>query len=208
MAVLLTLVRRRKGSDSVPYDGEALRRLDSSVTRARYWVTRTPREAVRLLRRVRLYNIAAAVLTTITGLLAWPLVDEGSRLTAQIVLSTLSCLAAVAVAVPYATGLHDRVEASIKLCGMYGALYGELLRARSQVGTSPTTQPPVTELIQQLHDLTARKDALALAAPAPDGDEASGEHPAPVHGAARPSRAEPCARPATGPRPTGKRRSL
>lgn len=173
--MLLKLVRRWTRPASVLYDGEVLRQLDGSAVRARYWVKRTPREAIRLLHRARQYNIAAAALSIITGLLAWPIIADGSRLTAQIVVSTLSCLAAVAIAAPYATGLHDRVEESIKLCGMYGALYGELLRAQGHLGTHPASQPRVTELIQQFNDVTTRKDALRLASPAPDPEQASGE---------------------------------
>lgn len=179
--MLLTLVRRLKSPvDAAQIDGEVRRQLDGSAERARYWVKRTPREAVRLLHRARLCNIAAAALSIITGLLAWPVIADGSRLTAQVVVSTLSCLAAIATAAPYATGLHDRAEESIKLCGTYGAIYGELLRAQSQLGTQATTQPRVTELIQQFNDVTTRKDALRLAAPAADPDQASGERSASV----------------------------
>ncbi|WP_461072760.1 hypothetical protein [Streptomyces pseudoechinosporeus] len=178
MAVLLTFVRRLKSPAGAPHiDGEMLRRLDGSAARARYWVKRTPREAIHLLHRARLYNIAAAALSIITGLLAWPVIADGSRLTAQVVVSTLSCLAAVTIAAPYATGLHDRAEESIKVCGEYGAIYGELLRAQGRLGTQPTTQPRVTELIQQFDDVTTRKDALRLAAPAQGSDQAAGEHP-------------------------------
>ncbi|WP_328436268.1 hypothetical protein OHA71_49075 [Streptomyces sp. NBC_00444] len=177
MGVLLALVRRRRSPGGAPHiDGAVLRRLDDSAAGARYWVKRTPREAVHLLHRARVFHIAAAALSIITGLLAWPVIADGSRLTAQIVVSTLSCLAAVAIAAPYATGLHDRAEESIELCGSYGALYGELLRAQSQLGTHATAQPRVTELIQQFDDVTTRKDALRLAAPAPDPGQASGEH--------------------------------
>ncbi|MEU9331221.1 hypothetical protein AB0D91_47280 [Streptomyces canus] len=163
----------------MPSDGEVLRQLDGSAARARYWVKRMPREAVCLLHGARLYNIAAAALNIITGLVAWPVIAGGSRLTAQIVVSMLSCLAAVAIAAPYATGLHDRVEESIKLCGSYGALYGELCRAQSQLGTQATSPSRATELIQQLNDVTSSKDALRLAAAASDPDQASGEHSAP-----------------------------
>ncbi|MDO0939401.1 hypothetical protein QQY66_49795 [Streptomyces sp. DG2A-72] len=137
---------------------------------------RTPREAVHLLHRARLYHLAGAALSIITGLLAWPVIADSSRFHAQVVVSTLSCLAAAAIAAPYATGLHDRAEETIQLCGTYGALYGELLRAQSQLGAQATTQPGVTELIQQFDDVTTRKDALRLPAPAPDPAEASGEH--------------------------------
>jgi hypothetical protein len=86
----------------------------------------------------------------------------------------------VAIAAPYVTGLHDRAEESINLCGTYGALYGELLRARSQLGTHATTQPRVAELIQQFDDVATRRDALGLAAPAPDSGQTSGERPGSV----------------------------
>ncbi|MDX2700509.1 hypothetical protein PV416_39005 [Streptomyces ipomoeae] len=129
-----------------------------------------------MLHRARLYHIAAAALSVITGLVAWPVIADGSRLTAQVVISTLSCLAAAAIAAPYVMGLHDRAEESIRLCGAYGAIYGELLRARGQLRTQAITQPRVTEVIQQFDDITTRKDALGLAAPAPDSGQASDEH--------------------------------
>lgn len=174
MAVLLTFVRRLKIPSGTPHaDGATLRQLDGRAARARYWVKRTPREAVHLLHRTRLYNIAAAALSITTGLLAWPVIADGSHLTAQVMVSTLSCLITATIAAPYATGLHDRAEESIKLCGEYGTIYGELLRAKNQLGTRPTTQPRVTELIQQFDDITTHKDALRLAAPAPGSAQAS-----------------------------------
>jgi hypothetical protein len=176
MGVLLTLVRGRKGPAGAPHvDGTVLRRIEGSAARARYWVKRTPREAIHLLHRARLYDIAAVALSVITGLFAWPVIADGSRLTAQVVLSTLSCLIAATIAVPYATGLHDRVEESIKLCGAYGAIYGELLGAHSRLDPGATPQPPVAELIQRLDDVTTRMDALKLAAPPPDHGQASGD---------------------------------
>ena len=179
--MLLTFIRRQKSPARAQHvDGTILRRLDGSAARARYWVKRTPREAVRLLHRTRLFHIAGAALSIITGLVAWPVIADGSRLTAQVVVSALSCLAAVAIAAPYVTGLHDRAEESIKLCGTYGAVYGELLRAQGQLGTHATTQARVTELIQQFDDVATRRHALGLAAPAPDPGQASGEHPGSV----------------------------
>ncbi|MEU0390157.1 hypothetical protein [Streptomyces chartreusis] len=153
-----------------------LRRLDDSAASARYWVKRTPREAVGLLRRARLYHIAAAALSITTGFVAWPVVADASRLTAQVVVSVLSFLAAATIAASYATGLHDRAEESIMLCGTYGAIYGELLRAQGQSGPQVSTQLRVTELIQQFDDIATRRDALGFAAPAPDFGQASGEH--------------------------------
>ncbi|MFJ8637205.1 hypothetical protein [Streptomyces sp. NPDC093568] len=176
MAVLMTLVRRRKSPAGAPCDGEILRQLDDSAQRARYWVKRTPRETAHLLRRARLYSIAAASLSVLTGLWAWPVIADTSRLTAQIVLSTLSCLAALAIAAPYATGLHDRIEESIRLSATYGTLYGELLRAHHQFPTHATTPARATELIQQLNDITTHHDAPRPAASAPHSDETSGAH--------------------------------
>jgi hypothetical protein len=86
------------------------------------------------------------------------------------VVATLSGLAALTTAAPYAMGLHDRAENSIELCGRYGALYGELLRAQSQLGTRYVAQPRVAELIEQFDDVTTRKDALRLAARDADTD--------------------------------------
>ncbi|MFC5220438.1 hypothetical protein [Streptomyces coerulescens] len=180
MGVLLALVKGRKIPAGAPrIDGELVRRLDAGATRARYWVKRTPTEAVHLLRRARLYHLGAAALSIITGLLAWPVIADGSRLTAQIVLAALSCLAAVAVAAPYVTALHDRAEEAVTLCGTYGALYGELLRAHSQLGTHTVTPAHAAELLQQLDDLATRTDALKLTAPAPLPHQTTGEHPPP-----------------------------
>lgn len=49
-----------------------------------------PREAVRLVRKERLYGVAAGGVSLLTGLLAWPLVAESSMLTAQVLISGLS----------------------------------------------------------------------------------------------------------------------
>ena len=175
MIVLLTFVRRfTKPARGLHGVAAISRRLEDSTARARYWVRRMPREAVHLLQRIRLYNSAAAALSVFTGLLAWPVIADGSRLTAQVLLSTLSGLTALTVAAPYAAGLHDRAEESIKLCGTYGTVYGELLRAQHQLSTRPVRQSRVPEVIQQFDDITTRKDSLGLAAPAPGTDQEPG----------------------------------
>ncbi|MGI5405162.1 hypothetical protein ACQEV9_00025 [Streptomyces chartreusis] len=182
MGLLLMMLARQLTRPDSPsqIDGTLPRRLDHSTARARYWVKRTPTEALRLLHRTRVYHLAAASLSTLTALLAWPLIADTSPLAAQIVLSTLSCLTAAAIAAPYATRLHDRAEEAIKLCGAYGAIYGELLSAQSRLDPSTTPQPPVGELIQRLDDVTACKDALKLAPPPPDSSRAFGDSTEPA----------------------------
>ncbi|MER5182983.1 hypothetical protein ABT009_32295 [Streptomyces sp. NPDC002896] len=122
-----------------------------------------PREAVRLLQLVQLHNVVAAAIIFTTGLLAWPLISHASPLTAQVILSVLAGISALAIAVPYVTGLSDRTEEKIKLCGSYATIYGELLRAQQGLDNgSAAHRTHTAELIRQYENVMARNDALPL----------------------------------------------
>ncbi|MFF1353229.1 hypothetical protein [Streptomyces sp. NPDC058297] len=114
-------------------------RLEETIDSSEYWARRMPREAVRLVRKERLYGVAAGGVSLLTGLLAWPLVAESSMLTAQVLISGLSGLAALVVAAPYASGLSDRGEDSIKLGSVYGEMHRELVRGREQIAEGSET---------------------------------------------------------------------
>ncbi|OAH11131.1 hypothetical protein [Streptomyces jeddahensis] len=159
MSLLPKFFRRSKN----PSHPAMSRRLEQSIEGAGYWVKRMPREAVHLVQRFRLYNVAAAAISLFTGLLAWPLIAQTSQFTAQVVLSTLSGLAALTIAVPHAVGLSDRTEETIKLCGTYGRIYGELLQAKQRLTAGAADHSThAADLIRQYEDVTGRKDALAL----------------------------------------------
>ena len=133
-----------------------------------------PREAVRLVRKERLYGVAAGGVSLLTGLLAWPLVAESSMLTAQVLISGLSGLAALAIAAPYVSGLSDRGEDSIKLGSAYGEMHRELLRGREQIAEAfekNTSQLP--GFCQQFDYIEERRDSLGIR-PVPSRVSASG----------------------------------
>lgn len=148
-----------------PADAVVLRRLEESIESAGYWAKRMPREAARVVRKVRLYTLAAAVLSLVTGLLAWPVIGGSSQLTAQVFVSVLSGLAALAVVVPHATGLSDRGDESIRLCSTYGAVYRELVEVRGRLAAGSLDDPSrVADVIGQFEHIQERRDALALVA--------------------------------------------
>ncbi|MGW3660488.1 hypothetical protein ACWD6R_34720 [Streptomyces sp. NPDC005151] len=148
-----------------PADAVILRRLEESIESAGYWAKRMPREAARLVHKVRLYTLAAAVLSLVTGLLAWPVIGGSSRLTAQVFVSVLSGLAALVIVVPHATGLSDRGDESIRLCSTYGVVYRELLEARGRLAAGSLDDPShVADIIRQFEHIQERRDALALVA--------------------------------------------
>ncbi|MET8327845.1 hypothetical protein [Streptomyces sp. NPDC005181] len=156
-----------RGSKNPP-DAAMSQRLEESIQSAGYWANRMPREAARLVQKIRLYTSAAAVLSLITGLLAWPVIGESSQLTAQVLISVLSGLAALAIVAPHVLGLSDRGDESIKLCSTYGAMYRELLDTKEQLATGSLKDPSqVADIIYQFERIQERKDALAL--PAGDG---------------------------------------
>ena len=151
-----------------PADAAMSQRLEESIESAGYWANRMPREAARLVQKVRLYTSTAAALSLITGLLAWPVIGESSHLTAQVLISVLSGLAALAIVAPHAIGLSDRGDESIKLCSTYGAMYRELLETKEQLATGSLKDPSqVADIICQFERIQERRDALAL--PAGDG---------------------------------------
>ncbi|WP_199822947.1 hypothetical protein [Streptomyces sp. NRRL B-24720] len=120
------------------------------------------------MQKVRLYTSTAAALSLITGLLAWPVIGESSHLTAQVLISVLSGVAALTIVAPHAIGLSDRGDESIKLCSTYGAMYRELLEAKEQLATGSLKDPSqVADIICQFERIQERRDALAL--PVGDG---------------------------------------
>ncbi|MGW3624778.1 hypothetical protein [Streptomyces sp. NPDC000880] len=155
---LLSKVFRTSTNSS---DAVLSRRLEQSIGGAGYWVTRMPREAVHLMRKSQLYNIAAAAIAFITGILAWPLISHTSPLTACVVLSVLAAIAALTIAAPQVTGLGDRTEETIKLCGSYAAIHGELLQAQQRlIEGSAEDAAHAVDIIRQYENVTARNDAL------------------------------------------------
>ncbi|MFC9498485.1 hypothetical protein [Streptomyces sp. NPDC056982] len=149
-------------------------RLEETIESSEYWARRMPREAVRLVRKERLYGVAAGGVSLLTGLLAWPLVAESSMLTAQVLISGLSGLAALAIAAPYVSGLSDRGEDSIKLGSAYGEMHRELLRGREQIAEAfekNTSQLP--GFCQQFDYIEERRDSLGIR-PVPSRVSASG----------------------------------
>lgn len=162
--VMKLLSKIFRGSKN-PADAAMSQRLEESIESAGYWANRMPREAARLVQKVRLYTSTAAALSLITGLLAWPVIGESSRLTAQVLISVLSGLAALTIVAPHAIGLSDRGDESIKLCSTYGAMYRELLETKEQLATGSLKDPSqVADIICQFERIQERRDALALPA--------------------------------------------
>lgn len=162
--VMKLLSKIFRGSKN-PADAAMSQRLEESIESAGYWANRMPREAARLVQKVRLYTSTAAALSLITGLLAWPVIGESSRLTAQVLISVLSGLAALTIVAPHAIGLSDRGDESIKLCSTYGAMYRELLETKEQLATGSLKDPSqVADIICQFERIQERRDTLALPA--------------------------------------------
>jgi hypothetical protein len=157
-----------------PADAAISQRLEETIESSEYWARRMPREAVRLVRKERLYGVAAGGVSLLTGLLAWPLVAESSMLTAQVLISGLSGLAALAIAAPYASGLSDRGEDSIKLGSAYGEMHRELMRGRERIyeGFENNT-PQLPGFYQQFDYIEERRESLGIR-PVPSRVSASG----------------------------------
>lgn len=161
MKLLSKVFRQPKNSA----DEVMLRLLEESAEDAGYWAGRMPREAARLVRRVRMYTLASAGLSLTAGLLVWPAVAESSQFGAQVVVSALSGFAALVIVAPHASGLSDRADEAIKLCSAYSAVYGDLLAAKSRLDAGSTADfSHAAEIFRRFQHIQERKDALALPA--------------------------------------------
>ncbi|MFJ5273421.1 hypothetical protein [Streptomyces sp. NPDC088358] len=161
MKLLSKVFRQPKNSA----DEVMLRLLEESAEDAGYWAGRMPREAARLVRKVRMYTVASAGLSLTAGLLVWPAIAESSQFGAQVVVSALSGFAALVIVAPHASGLSDRADESIKLCSAYSAVYGDLLAAKSRLDSGSTADfSHAAEIFRRFQHIQERKDALALPA--------------------------------------------
>ncbi|WP_329614443.1 hypothetical protein OG244_15760 [Streptomyces brevispora] len=159
-----TLPKSRRKSKT-PAAAAISKRLEETIESAEYWARRMPREAVRLVRKERLYGIVAGGISLSTGFLVWPMVAGSSALTVQVLVSGLSGLAALAIAAPYASGLSDRGEDAIKLGGVYGAAHRELTYARERGGVgSAKNASQLSEVLQQFDFIEERRDSLGIPA--------------------------------------------
>lgn len=141
------------------------KRLDASIEEAEHWAKRMPREAASLVGRARTYSVAAGGISFFVGLLAWPLSAQSPSLTAQVVISGLSGMAALAIAAPYASGLSDHVDESLDLCRAYGVMHRELLDAKAQlVGGSRRDLSRVADVLSDFECIQERRDALPVSA--------------------------------------------
>jgi len=148
-----------------PADAMMSRLLEQSIDNAGYWAKRMPREAAHLARKVRLYTLTSAVLSLTTGFIAWPIIAESSQLSAQVLVSALSSLAAFTIIAPHASGLSDRADESIKLCSAYSAIYRDLLDAKHRLAAgSMTDLSHAADIICRFQHIQERKGALALPA--------------------------------------------
>jgi hypothetical protein len=161
----MKMLPRSLRKSKAPAAAAISKKLEETIESTEYWAKRMPREAVRLVRKERLFGIAAGGLSLFTGFLVWPVVADSSALTVQILVSGLSGLAALAIAAPYASGLSDRGEDSIKLGSTYGAMHRELLRAREQVAAgSVTSSSQLSPFYGQLDYIEERRDSLGIRA--------------------------------------------
>ena len=148
-----------------PADEVMLRLLEQSAEDAGYWAKRMPREAARLVQRVRMCTLVSAVVSLTTGLLVWPVIAGSSQFSAQVVVSVLSGLAAFAMIAPHVSGLSDRADESIKLCSAYSAVYGDLLDARNRIVSGNAADLSyAADIARRFQYIEERKDALALPA--------------------------------------------
>lgn len=171
MTRLPTFFRQSRNSA----DAALSRRLEESIESAGYWVQRMPREAARLARRARVCTVAAAVLALLAGLLVWPVIAESSQLTAQVLLSALAGLAALACVAPHLMGLADRSDESIRLCATYATMYRELLDTKTMLNDGSIKDPShVADILGLFDRIHARNGKLAL----PAGTESADAAPA------------------------------
>ncbi|MCX4824237.1 hypothetical protein OG883_31150 [Streptomyces sp. NBC_01142] len=138
------------------------RRLEEAIAGARHWSDAMPREASKLVRTIRNYNGASAIVSGITGLTAWAVISQSSEIVAQVVVTLVSFLAAVLVALPTALGMRERCEKMLTLCGDFTAAYDELLAARDGwvAGTAPPQQ--VGEAIRKFDGVNVKKAELGM----------------------------------------------
>ncbi|MFF1684870.1 MULTISPECIES: hypothetical protein [unclassified Streptomyces] len=159
----MNMPHRSLRESKTPATAAVSQRLEETIDSSEYWARRMPREAVRLVRKERLYGVAAGGVSLLTGLLAWPLLAESSMLTAQVLISGMSGLAALAIAAPYASGLTDRGEDSIKLGSAYGEMHRELVRGKEQIVEGfETNKSQLSGFYQQFDYIEEHRDSLGI----------------------------------------------
>ncbi|GGU11199.1 hypothetical protein [Streptomyces lateritius] len=143
--------------------------LTNAINDASYWTEKLPAETSKLVRRIRRFNAASAILSAVTGLAVWPIISESPEIVAQVLVSAVSFTSAALVALPTALGMREQVEKMINLSEKFSLAHHELLDAKDDWLAGSSTLPEVRKSIQNLQAAKVQKAALGLKDEKPNG---------------------------------------
>jgi hypothetical protein len=108
-------------------------RLAECVQSARFWTSNLARYADRMQTLADRYAIAAAAISTVTGLAVWGTISSSVGLWGQVAVSLMAFAAAAAAFIPKTKGYGECAVKASSLSSDYGHVYGTLLDASKEL---------------------------------------------------------------------------
>ncbi|MCX4987132.1 hypothetical protein [Streptomyces sp. NBC_00572] len=119
-------------------------------------------ETSKLVRKIRRYSAASAIVSAVTGLGVWPVISQSPQLVAQVVVSVVSFISAALIALPTALGMREQLERMISLSEECGLAHNDLLDVKEGWVSGSKGLPDVKESIQKLRAAKVKKSTLGL----------------------------------------------
>ncbi len=144
---------------AVPTDGGVAlskKRIQSCLDSSGFWVTELPRYAEREQRSADFWALLAGLVSAVTGLSLWPLMETPTTL-GQIVFSAGALFAAVSALVPRIFNFGEMAGQARELTSRYGRVLGDLVDL-SQADEFDT--PQARAIVEEFEAIKERKDSL------------------------------------------------
>ncbi len=133
------------------------KRIEVCLQSASFWVDELPRYADRQQQRADSWAIAAGILSAITSLSIWPLLEKGSDPPQLVLVSTVALLAAICALVPRVKNYAELAGQARELSSRYGSLKGDLI---DLANTKPLDQERARVVVTEFQATKEKKDAL------------------------------------------------
>ncbi len=132
-------------------------RVQGCLQSASFWVNELPRYADRQQQRADSWAIAAGILSAITSLAIWPLLEKGSDPPQLVLVSTVALLAAICALVPRVKNYAELAGQARELSSRYGTLTGELI---DLANADPLDQQQARAVVTEFQAIKEKKDSL------------------------------------------------
>lgn len=135
--------------------------LEGCRLSAEFWAGHIGSFADKMQSRADQFAIAAALLSTITGLSAWGSIAASAALWAQLVVGFMAIAAAVASIVPKVRKYAECAFKAAPLASEYGRSLGELQDAIEAIKSqAPNAQAQAAQALKAFYDTKKKKDTL------------------------------------------------